>query len=129
MASARSTPRTGGTDCGVTVLPETLYAPDSDGGYVAYQVLGNGPIDVVFLYSASFHVELAWEVTAFAKVFRRLGSFGRLIRFDHRGRGMSDPLGPSDHPSLESRAKEMLAVLDAAGSERAAVVANGAGGL
>jgi class 3 adenylate cyclase len=109
--------------------PETHYAPTADGGFVAYQVLGSGPVDLVFLYSASFHVELAWEVTAFARVFQRLASFSRLIRFDHRGRGMSDPIGPSDHPSLESRAKEMLAVLDAAGSERAAVVANGTGGL
>ena len=109
--------------------PETHYAPTADGGYVAYQVLGSGPLDLVFLYSASFHVELAWEVTTFARVFQRLASFSRLIRFDHRGRGMSDPIGPSDHPSLESRANEMLAVLDAAGSERAAVVANGSGGL
>jgi class 3 adenylate cyclase len=110
-------------------LPETRYAPADDGGYIAYQLVGSGPIDVVFLYSASFHVELAWEVTAFARVFERLASFSRLIRFDHRGRGMSDPLGPAEHPSLESRAKEMLAVLDAAGSERPAVVANGTGGL
>lgn len=108
---------------------ETRYAPTADGGYIAYQVVGGGPIDLVFLYSASFHVELAWEVTAFGRVFRRLASFSRLIRFDYRGRGMSDPLGPADHPSLESRAKEILAVLDAAGSERAAVVANGTGGL
>ena len=118
------------TNCAAVIEPpETQYAPTADGGYIAYQVLGSGPVDLVFLYSASFHVELAWEVTAFARVFRRLASFSRLIRFDHRGRGMSDPLGPSDRPSLESRAKEMLAVLDAAGSERAAVVANGSGGL
>jgi class 3 adenylate cyclase len=113
----------------VIEAPETHYAPTADGGYVAYQVLGSGPVDLVFLYSASFHVAFSWEVTAFARVFRRLSSFSRLIRFDHRGRGMSDPIGPSDHPSLESRATEMLAVLDAAGSERAAIVANGTGGL
>jgi class 3 adenylate cyclase len=113
----------------VSESPQTRYAPNADGGYIAYQVVGTGAVDLVFLYTASFHVELAWEVTAFAHVFRRLASFSRLIRFDHRGRGMSDPLGPYDGPSLEARANEMLAVLDAADSERTAVVANGAAGL
>jgi class 3 adenylate cyclase len=74
-------------------------------------------------------VELAWEVSAFARAFQRLASFSRLIQFDFRGGGMSDPLGLSEQPSLESRAAEMLAVVDAAGSERAAVVATGTAGL
>jgi class 3 adenylate cyclase len=113
----------------VTESRETRYTKTADGVHIAYQVLGGGPLDLVFLPLTGVHVELAWEVPAFARVFRRLASFSRLIRLDFRGRGMSDPLGRSEQPSIEDRATEMLAVLDAAGSERAAVVANGTGGL
>ena len=70
-----------------------------------------------------------WEIPAYDRVFRRLASFGRLIRFDARGSGLSDPLGLSEQLSLEGQAKDMLAVLDAAGAERAAVVANSGSGL
>jgi class 3 adenylate cyclase len=118
------------TDCGAVIEhPETQYAKTAGGVHVAYQVIGDGPLDLVFLPLSTSHVELAWEVPAFARFFRRLASFSRLIRFDYRGRGMSDPLGLSEQPSIEERATEMLAVLDAAGSERAAVVTNGSGGL
>jgi class 3 adenylate cyclase len=75
------------------------------------------------------HVELAWDIPAFARVFRRLASFGRLIMFDMRGAGLSDPLGLAERPTLEERAKELLAVLDAAVSERVALIANSAAGL
>ena len=110
--------------------PETQYAKTTDGVHIAYQVCGDGPLDLMFVSPGGYdHVELAWDVTAFARVFRRLASFSRLIRFDYRGRGMSDPLGRSEQPSLEGRAQEMLAVLDTVGSERVAVVANGGGGL
>jgi class 3 adenylate cyclase len=74
-------------------------------------------------------VEFAWDLPAYARVFRRLASFSRLIRFDLRGSGLSDPLALGEQPSLEEQAKEMLAVLDAVDSERAAVVANNIGGL
>ena len=72
---------------------------------------------------------MAWEIPAYDRVFRRLASFSRLIRFDSRGSGLSDPLGLSEQLSLEGQAKDMLAVLDAAGAERAAVVANSGSGL
>jgi class 3 adenylate cyclase len=75
------------------------------------------------------HVELAWEMPSFARFFRRLASFSRLIRFDFRGQGLSDPLSLSEKPSLEGRAEDLLVTLNAAGSERAAVVANDGGGL
>jgi class 3 adenylate cyclase len=109
--------------------PETQYAKTPEGAHLAYQVCGEGQQDVVLVPLGGSHVELAWELPAFAQAFRRLASFSRLIRFDQRGNGMSDPLGRSDQPSLEDRVAETLVVLDAVGSERAALVANGVGGL
>jgi class 3 adenylate cyclase len=126
-ASARAAAR---TDCVVVVdIPETRYAKTDSGAYVAFQVLGDGPPDLVFMAEGSSNVEFAWEIPAYDRVFRRLATFGRLIRFDARGSGLSDPLALSEQLSLEGQAKDMLAVLDAAGAERAAVVANGGSGL
>jgi class 3 adenylate cyclase len=121
----------GSQDCAaVSELPETQYATTNDGVYIAYQVLGEGPSDLLLIgETATGHLELAWEIPALTRVFRRLASFRRLIRLDLRGSGLSDPLGRAEQPSLEERAKEMLAVLDAVGSERTAVVANNVGGL
>jgi class 3 adenylate cyclase len=109
--------------------PETLYAKTADGIHIAYQTVGNGPVDLVFVPQGTSHVELAWEVAAFVSVFRRLASFSRLILFDYRGTGLSDPLGLSEQHSLEARARDVLAVLDALGSKRAALVANNVAGL
>ena len=118
------------SDCAVVIEPpETDYAETVDGAHIAYQVVGSGSHDLVFMGGSGHHVELAWEVPAFAQVFRRLASFSRLIRLDHRGLGLSDPLTSAEQPTLEERASEMLAVLDAVGSERPAVVANGSFGL
>jgi class 3 adenylate cyclase len=113
----------------VSELPETQYARTADGAYIAYQVVGEGPPDVVWLGALGNHLEGGWEIPSFARGFRGLASFSRLIQFDPRGYGLSDPLGRADEPSLEERATELLAVLDAVGSERAAVVANHSGGL
>ncbi len=110
-------------------VPETRYAKMADGPHIAYQIAGDGPADLMFMHSLGSHIEAAWDVPAFARGFLRLASFSRLIRFDIRGSGLSDPLSLSEQPTLEERAKEMLAVLDAAGSERAALVANNLGGL
>jgi class 3 adenylate cyclase len=110
-------------------VPETHYAETVDGAHIAYQVVGTAAPDLVFTGGSGHHVELAWEVPAFAQVFRRLASFSRLIRFDHRGLGLSDPLSLTEQPTLEERTNEMLAVLDAVGSERPAMVANGSWGL
>jgi pimeloyl-ACP methyl ester carboxylesterase len=74
-------------------------------------------------------IEVVWEVRSYARLLRRLSSFSRVILFDLRGSGLSDPLARWEEPSLEDRAGEMLDVLDAVGSERAAVMANNAGGL
>jgi class 3 adenylate cyclase len=113
----------------VTEAPETHYAETADGACIAYQVVGGGPPDLVFMPGTGTHVEMAWELKGFAPVFRRLASFSRLVRFDPRGTGLSDPLSLGEQPTLELGAKDMLAVLDDAGSERAAVVANGLPGL
>jgi len=110
-------------------LPETRYAKTADGVHIAYQVAGDAPLDLLLMTAMGSHIELAWELPPFARVFRSLASFSRLIRFDTRGSGLSDPLSLSEQPTLEERARETLAVLDAAGSERAAVVANSLGGL
>jgi len=69
----------------VTDAAQTHYAKTSDGAHIAYQVVGDGPLNLVFLSMGPSHVELAWELPSFARVFRRLASFSRLIRFDMRG--------------------------------------------
>jgi class 3 adenylate cyclase len=109
--------------------PETQYAKTADGAHLAYQVVGDGPIDLVLISQTAEHVELAWEIAAYSRVYRRLASFSRLIRFDYRGHGFSDPLPLSGRPSIEERVEDLLAVLDAVGSERSAVVANNVAGL
>lgn len=110
-------------------IPETRYARTDDGAHIAFQVLGAGPPDLVYLGEGASHVDLAWDIAAYERVFRRMASFSRLILFDTRGSGLSDPLGLSEQPSLEGQAKDTLAVLDAAGAERAAVAANSLSGL
>jgi class 3 adenylate cyclase len=110
-------------------IPETQYARTADGAHIAYQVVGEGPLDLVIVPEGGSHLELAWDVVAYARVFWRLASFGRLIRFDLLGNGLSDPIGLSEQRSLEDQAKQMSVVLEAAGSQQAAVVANGPGGL
>jgi class 3 adenylate cyclase len=110
-------------------VPEVRYAKTEDGAHIAYQVLGEGPPDLVFLAEGASHLEVASDIPAYDRVFRRLASFSRLIRFDTRGSGLSDPLGLSEQLSLEGQANDMLAVLDTAGVERTAVAANSTSGL
>ena len=100
------------------MLPETRYAKSGDLN-IAYQVSGGGPFDLVFVPGYITHVEVQWEIPSFAPALERLGSFARLIRFDKRGTGMSDRV--SGAPSLETRMDDVRAIMDAVGSERAAV--------
>jgi class 3 adenylate cyclase/dienelactone hydrolase len=109
----------------VTVEAETRYARSGDVS-IAYQVTGEGPFDVVYVPPFVSHVELAWEVPGIAAVNRRLSSFCRLIRFDKRGTGMSGRV--SGVPTLETRMDDVRAVMDAAGSERAALIGVSEGG-
>jgi class 3 adenylate cyclase len=98
--------------------PRTEYA-QADGAAIAYQVVGDGPSDLVAVLGFATHLELQWELAPFARFFDRLASFSRLILFDKRGTGLSDPV--SSVPTLEQRVDDVRAVMDAAGSERAAM--------
>jgi class 3 adenylate cyclase len=106
-------------------VPETRYALSGDVS-IAYQVVGEGPFDLVYTPPFVSHVELTWDVPSLAAYFRRLASFSRLILFDKRGTGMSDRVGSL--PTLETRMDDVRAVMDAAGSERAAIVGVSQGG-
>jgi pimeloyl-ACP methyl ester carboxylesterase len=105
-------------------LPRTRYARSGDVN-IAYQVVGEGPFDLVMVPGAFSHVELAWHVENRAAFARRLAGFSRLIVFDKRGTGMSDR---SDIADLETRMDDVRAVMDAAGSERAALLGISEGG-
>src|SRR5205085_9766644 len=100
--------------------PDTRYARSGD-VHIAYQVVGEGPLDLVYVPSWISQVEHYWEEPSVARYFNRLASFSRLIMFDRRGSGMSDPLPRA--PTLEEQMDDVVAVMDAAGSERAAVFA------
>jgi class 3 adenylate cyclase len=103
------------------VQPETTYARLGE-DRVAYQVLGEGP-DLVLTMGAFGHVDLMWEDPGIALFMRRLASFSRLISFDRRGTGASDPLPEDVPPPWEAYADEVTAVMDAAGSRQAALMA------
>lgn len=104
----------------------TRYAQSPDGTSIAFQVHGEGELDLVFVPGFVSHVELVWEEPAIARFLRRLASFSRLIVFDKRGQGLSDRLGRP--PTLEESMDDLGAVMDAAGSERAAIFAVSEGG-
>jgi pimeloyl-ACP methyl ester carboxylesterase/DNA-binding CsgD family transcriptional regulator len=107
------------------VQPHTRYAKSGPVS-IAYQVLGGGAIDLVLVPGFVSHVEVAWEEPRLARFLTRLAAFSRLIVFDKRGTGMSDPVpGP---PSMDERMQDIGAVMDAAGSERAAILGISEGG-
>jgi class 3 adenylate cyclase len=110
----------------VANVPETWYTKTFDGLHIAYQVAGEGPIDLLFNVGLISHVEAAWELAGHAQFFRRLASFSRLIRFDKRGSGLSDPV--SGAATLEERMDDVRAVLDAVGSEHAVLTGVSEGG-
>jgi class 3 adenylate cyclase len=103
----------------------TQYAKSGDLN-VAYQVVGEGAIDLVLVSGFVSHLELDWEEPRYAHLLERFASFSRLIRFDKRGTGLSDR--PGDLPDLEARIDDVRAVMDAVGSERAALVGYSEGG-
>src|SRR5436305_7209415 len=110
-----------------TVAPVTHYAKSGDVN-IAYQVFGDGPVDLVYVPGWVSHVELAWELPDLAAGFERLGSFSRVILFDKRGTGMSDAVPADELPTLEQRMDDVRAVMDAVGSERAAIFGASEGG-
>ena len=107
--------------------PETRYAKSGDVN-IAYQVVGNGPFDLVLVFGWISNVELSWEEPHFRRFLDRLASFSRLILFDKRGTGLSDRVSLNDLPTLEQRMDDVRAVMDAAGSERAALFGMSEGG-
>jgi class 3 adenylate cyclase len=109
------------------VQPETRYTKSGDFN-IAYQVVGDGPLDLVYVSGWISNVELTWEEPTYARFLRRLASFSRLITFDKRGTGLSDPVPLNALPTLEERMDDLRAVLDAVGSERAALFGHSEGG-
>jgi class 3 adenylate cyclase len=107
-------------------VPEIRYAKSGDVS-IAYQVFGNGRLDLVHIPSGFHHLELAWEIDVLAAFMRRLGTLGRVIRFDKRGTGMSDRM--AELPTLETRMDDIRAVMDAAGSDRCVLFSIGDGGF
>ena len=106
---------------------EPIRYVESVGGYsIAYQVIGDGPLDIVFVHGWVCSFQPGWEWPALASFYRRLASMGRLILFDKRGTGLSDRVWGI--ASLEERMDDVRAVMDAAGAERAAVVGVSEGG-
>jgi len=113
---------------GVAAVPETRYAK-SGGLNIAYQVVGDGPLDLVYVPGWVSNVEGNWELPAHERFLRRLARFSRVILFDKRGTGLSDPLPAAELPTLEERMDDVRAVMDAAESERAAFFGWSEGGL
>jgi class 3 adenylate cyclase/alpha-beta hydrolase superfamily lysophospholipase len=107
--------------------PETRYAKSGD-VHVAYQVVGEGAVDLVLVHGWISHLEHQWEDPSLARFLERLASFSRLILFDKRGTGLSDRVADSALPTLEQRMDDVRAVMDAAGSTRAALFGISEGG-
>jgi class 3 adenylate cyclase/pimeloyl-ACP methyl ester carboxylesterase len=104
--------------------PSTKYVSVGETD-VAYQVIGDGPMDLLFCYGLGSHIELVWDAEPLVEIFRRLASFSRLIYFDRRGIGASDRVPDTVVPTWEQWAEDFHAVLDAVGSEKAAILAHG----
>jgi class 3 adenylate cyclase len=105
---------------------KTHYAQSEDGTNIAYQVHGDGDLNLVFVPGFVSHIDVAWEEPAIARFIRRLSSFSRLAFFDKRGQGLSDRLGRP--PTLEESMDDVRAVMDAAGFDRAAIFGISEGG-
>ena len=108
-------------------LPETQYARSGDVN-IAYQVVGDAPLDLVFVMGWVSHMEYFWREPRFAKFLMRLASFSRLILFDKRGTGLSDRVPIHELPTLEQRMDDVRTVMEAVGSEKAALVGVSEGG-
>ena len=106
-------------------LPETHYAQSGDVS-IAYQVMGDGPIDLILVPGFISHIEYMHELTGFTACMRSLASFARVVTFDKRGQGLSDRM--SGAPSLEVRMDDVRTIMDAISSKRAALVGFSEGG-
>jgi pimeloyl-ACP methyl ester carboxylesterase/DNA-binding CsgD family transcriptional regulator len=109
----------------MSARPATHYARSGE-AHVAYQVIGEGPMDMVVTPGFISHLEVQWESVGYRRFVRQLAVYGRVIRYDKRGTGLSDPVPAV--PGLEQRVDDLCAVLDAAGSARAVVLGYSEGG-
>jgi class 3 adenylate cyclase len=117
----------GGEQSGEVATPTTRYARSGDAN-IAYQVVGSGPFDLLWVPGWISNVEVSWEVPEYARFLSRLASFSRLILFDKRGTGLSDGVSIEHLPGLEQRMDDVRAVLQAAGSTNAAIFGASEGG-
>ena len=101
-------------------VPKTRYTQAEDGTHLAYQVVGDGPLDLLLFAPSWLPMEGLWEEPSHARCLRRLSSFSRLLLFDRRGVGLSDPAVAGGANPLESAVMDAAAVLDAAESQQAA---------
>src|SRR6516225_1939890 len=112
----------GSADCLIVAeVPETKFA-ETPGGRIAYQVVGNGPIDVLVHHLPMFPIDNMWDEPSLVRFLDRLSSFSRHVWFDPRGRGASDPLPHVEERFAEAAADDMLALIDHLGLEQVAVV-------
>jgi len=102
--------------------PETRYVAVGDSD-IAYRVIGDGPLDLLYFYGLGSHIDLFWDTPSMAEYLHALASFSRLILFDRRGTGASDGVPRNAIPTWEEWTEDVQAVLDAVGSERAAILA------
>lgn len=107
--------------------PETRYARSGEVN-IAYQVAGEGPVDLVLVPGWVSHLDASWDDPLLSRFLERLASFSRLILFDKRGTGLSDRVPASELPTLEQRMDDVRAVMQAAGSSRAAILGVSEGG-
>ena len=110
---------------GMSGRPKTRYAKSGEVN-IAYQIVGEGPRDLVFVPGWVSNIEVFWEEPSVVRFLERLASFARLILFDKRGTGLSDRV--ADMPALEVRMDDVRAVMDAVGSREAAVFGYSEGG-
>jgi class 3 adenylate cyclase len=104
--------------------PTIRYARAPDGVRIAYQVVGDGPVDIAWIFGFVGHLDLIWEQPRLASFLEKLASFGRLILHDRRGAGLSDRVSFGD---LGTRVSDLIAVLDDVGSEKAVVIGTAEG--
>jgi class 3 adenylate cyclase/pimeloyl-ACP methyl ester carboxylesterase len=120
-ASSRATGDLADQTVPVSDVPKTHFAR-LGGDRIAYQVVGDGPVDLVWVPGLSDALDIRWEYPIYAAFLRRLASFSRLVMLDRRGTGASDPVSLEALPSWEGWAEDAMAVLDAVGSERAVLL-------
>jgi class 3 adenylate cyclase/pimeloyl-ACP methyl ester carboxylesterase len=111
-----------------SLRPETRYAASPEGGYVAYQVFGSGPVDLVFMTSWATNVDAAWDEPSVGAYMERLGSFARVIWYDKRGSGVSDPVPLAALPTIEQWSDDARTVMDAVGVDQVALLGDTEGG-